>query len=484
MGLIDTHCHLDMLKGTPDEALAEARAAGVDAVVTIGIDLRSSRIAAGLAARSRRRLRHGRGAPARRRELRQGRAHRPRAAARPAAASWPSASAAWTSTATSPRATSSGRCSSSSSTWRAPPASRSACTAARPAARPSPCSPSTAPGCGSILHCFSTPEYVELCNERGYFVSFAGNLTYKSSDDLRTAAAAVRDDLLLVETDAPFLTPHAATADRANRPAHVALTAQFLARLRGWSDDEVAAVTSANACRAFAHRRSARRSNLVSAAPRTPSGQTALRPASPRRPGHARAPSSPWPGCSPDDVVLEVGAARRPADGAPRRAGALRARLRDRPALRRQASTAWRPAATTCASTWSTACATGSPTSTRRRRAVVANLAYNIAVPLLMRTIAGLPERAALGGDAPARARRAALRQAAHQGLLGRVGAGAALLRARGAAGRAAHGLRAAAAGRFGLRRPSRAAAWCRPTRPPCSIRWCAPRSASGASRS
>ena len=52
MGLIDTHCHLDMLKGTPDEALAEARAAGVDAVVTVGIDLPSSRIAAALAARN------------------------------------------------------------------------------------------------------------------------------------------------------------------------------------------------------------------------------------------------------------------------------------------------------------------------------------------------------------------------------------------------------------------------------------------------
>ena len=102
-----------------------------------------------------------------------------------------------------------------------------------------------------ILHCFSTPEYVELCNERGYFVSFAGNLTYKSSGDLRTAAAAVRDDLLLVETDAPFLTPMPYRG-HGNRPAYVALTAQFLARLRGWSDDQVAAVTSANACRAFA----------------------------------------------------------------------------------------------------------------------------------------------------------------------------------------------------------------------------------------
>ena len=145
------------------------------------------------------------------------------------------------------------------------PASRSACTAARPAARPSPCSPSTPSGLRVILHCFSTPEYVELCNERGYFVSFAGNLTYKSSGDLRTAAAAVRDDLLLVETDAPFLTPMPYRG-HANRPAYVALTAQFLARLRGWSDDEVAAVTSANARRAFAIDAPAAPPTLVSAA--------------------------------------------------------------------------------------------------------------------------------------------------------------------------------------------------------------------------
>ena len=101
-----------------------------------------------------------------------------------------------------------------------------------------------------VLHCFSTPEYVDLCNERGYYVSFAGNLTYKSSQELQKAAVAVRDDLLLVETDAPFLTPMPHRG-RPNRPANVGLTARFLARLRGWSDDEVAAVTSANARRAF-----------------------------------------------------------------------------------------------------------------------------------------------------------------------------------------------------------------------------------------
>ena len=55
------------------------------------------------------------------------------------------------------------------------------------------------------MHCYSLPQYVDECNERGYYASFAGNVTYKNAADLRAAAARVRDDRLLVETDAPFL---------------------------------------------------------------------------------------------------------------------------------------------------------------------------------------------------------------------------------------------------------------------------------------
>ena len=57
------------------------------------------------------------------------------------------------------------------------------------------------------MHCFSLPEHVEECNARGYYASFAGNVTYKNAGDLRAAAARVREDRLLVETDAPFLAP-------------------------------------------------------------------------------------------------------------------------------------------------------------------------------------------------------------------------------------------------------------------------------------
>jgi len=101
-----------------------------------------------------------------------------------------------------------------------------------------------------VLHCFSAVDYVELCNERGYFMSFAGNLTYKNADDLRHAAMKARDDLLLVETDSPFLSPEPLRG-RENRPAKVVHTAAVLGQLRTWEPALVAEITTANACRAF-----------------------------------------------------------------------------------------------------------------------------------------------------------------------------------------------------------------------------------------
>ena len=239
-----------MLKGTPDEALAEARAAGVDAVVAVGIDLRSSRIAADLAAT------HD--------EVYAAVGVHPHDAVGFDAV----VRTGLEQLLTQRHVVAVGECGLDFYRDLAPrdvqreafaeqlelarSADKPVCVHSREAGGET-FALLTEHGAGLrvILHCFSTPEYVELCNERGYFVSFAGNLTYKSSGDLRTAAAAVRDDLLLVETDAPFLTPMPYRG-HGNRPAYVALTAQFLARLRGWSDDQVAAVTSANACRAFA----------------------------------------------------------------------------------------------------------------------------------------------------------------------------------------------------------------------------------------
>ena len=83
-----------------------------------------------------------------------------------------------------------------------------------------------------IIHCFSLSDRVEECVERGWYCSFAGNVTYPKATDLQRAAAEVPDELLLVETDAPFLSPQERRS-KPNEPAYVTATARFLAELRG-----------------------------------------------------------------------------------------------------------------------------------------------------------------------------------------------------------------------------------------------------------
>ena len=107
-----------------------------------------------------------------------------------------------------------------------------------------------AEGVSVILHCFSMPERLEECLERGYAISFAGNVTYKSAADLAGAAARVPEDRLLVETDAPYLTPQPVRKAR-NQPAFVAHTLAFVAELRGVEPDELGASVERNADRIF-----------------------------------------------------------------------------------------------------------------------------------------------------------------------------------------------------------------------------------------
>jgi TatD DNase family protein len=102
----------------------------------------------------------------------------------------------------------------------------------------------------SVMHCFSIPEHLGECLERGYAISFAGNVTYKNATDLARAAREVPDDRLLVETDAPYLTPQAVRKER-NQPAFVAHTLAFLAELRGVSVEELGAVVERTAARVF-----------------------------------------------------------------------------------------------------------------------------------------------------------------------------------------------------------------------------------------
>ena len=102
-----------------------------------------------------------------------------------------------------------------------------------------------------VLHCFSAPALrAAEAAEWGWYCSFAGNLTYPKSGALREAAAAVPDDLLLVETDAPFLSPQPVRGRR-NEPANVVATAETLAEVRGVSYPELEATVEANAARVF-----------------------------------------------------------------------------------------------------------------------------------------------------------------------------------------------------------------------------------------
>ena len=101
-----------------------------------------------------------------------------------------------------------------------------------------------------VLHCFSSPALVEIAGARGYYVSFAGNATYPNAALLREAAAAIRGDRILVETDSPYLAPQAVRG-KPNEPANVVHTLRVLADARGETVEELAAATHANASAAF-----------------------------------------------------------------------------------------------------------------------------------------------------------------------------------------------------------------------------------------
>jgi TatD DNase family protein len=107
-----------------------------------------------------------------------------------------------------------------------------------------------ADGLSVVIHCFTMASRLEECLERGYAISFAGNVTYKNAAELAEAARQVPDDSLLVETDAPYLTPQVVRKER-NQPAFVAHTVAFLAELRGLGADQLGAVVERNAARLF-----------------------------------------------------------------------------------------------------------------------------------------------------------------------------------------------------------------------------------------
>ncbi len=103
-----------------------------------------------------------------------------------------------------------------------------------------------------VFHCFSGDEALaRRVLTGGWWLSFTGVVTFKNADAIRAAARYAPADRVMVETDAPYLSPEPVRKVRPNEPAFVAHTARYLAELRGTSFDDFAATTSANAERFF-----------------------------------------------------------------------------------------------------------------------------------------------------------------------------------------------------------------------------------------
>jgi TatD DNase family protein len=108
-----------------------------------------------------------------------------------------------------------------------------------------------APRAGVVLHAFSGDEALaDQALAAGYYLGVDGPLTYKKSEALRAVFRAAPLDRILIETDAPYLTPQARRGNR-NEPAFVRYVAEKLAEVRGSSFEQVAAATTANAARLF-----------------------------------------------------------------------------------------------------------------------------------------------------------------------------------------------------------------------------------------
>ncbi|MEU3605754.1 TatD family hydrolase [Streptomyces sp. NPDC035033] len=103
----------------------------------------------------------------------------------------------------------------------------------------------------TVFHCYSgDAAMAEICAAKGYYMSFAGNMTFKNAQPLRDALAVAPLDLVLVETDAPFLTP-APFRGRPNAPYLIPVTVRAMAEVRGIDENAMAEALAVNTARAF-----------------------------------------------------------------------------------------------------------------------------------------------------------------------------------------------------------------------------------------
>ncbi|MFG2865243.1 TatD family hydrolase [Streptomyces sioyaensis] len=104
-----------------------------------------------------------------------------------------------------------------------------------------------------VFHCYSgDAAMAEICAAAGYFMSFAGNVTFKNARQLREALTVAPPELVLVETDAPFLTP-APYRGRANAPYLIPVTLRAMAEVKAMTEDALATAVAANTARAFGY---------------------------------------------------------------------------------------------------------------------------------------------------------------------------------------------------------------------------------------
>jgi TatD DNase family protein len=248
---LDSHCHLDLMGVDVDAAVAAARAVGIVRIVQVGVDVASSRWGAELATR--------------RDDVWAAVAIHPNEA--PAAVE--SDFAAIAELAVTPRVVAIGETGldhfrTDADGWAAQESSfRRHIAIAKDTGRALMIHDrdahddvlrvleSEGPPDHVIFHCFSGDiEIARRCVERGYVLSFAGTVTFKNAQPLRDAATVVPLDQLLVETDAPFLTP-TPYRGRPNAPYLVPFTVRALAEVKGVTEAELATAVTANAARVF-----------------------------------------------------------------------------------------------------------------------------------------------------------------------------------------------------------------------------------------
>lgn len=250
----DSHCHLDIMGGDVDEQLVLARSVGIDTVVQVGVDVASSRLSADLAARYA--------------QVHAAVALHPNEAGRGAATD--EALRVIEGLAGLPQVKAVGETGLDFFRTESPDGHRlqeesfrAHVAIAKRAGKALVIHDRDAhddvvrvlldEGAPErvVFHCFSGgPELARTCADHGWFASFAGPVTYKPNDALREAAAVLPAELLLVETDAPFLTP-VPHRGKPNAPYLVPLTVRALAATRGADLDALCAAIAANGRRAF-----------------------------------------------------------------------------------------------------------------------------------------------------------------------------------------------------------------------------------------